>query len=125
MAQIEAGTLYEFNKQAMSKLYPLKAGKLQLALNSLAGWFSANLYTKYYMLLCKEKSDYTVFHLNNLNYDKAISEIQEVLDSRGDIVSIDYCHGESAYECWIKERDSEKAFMYMLFPYDWGVVEVE
>ena len=125
MAKIEAGTLYQLNKQAMHKLPPLKGGNLQRALTSVAAWFSANLNTRYYMLLCKEKSDYTILHFKNLNYDKGISELQEILESRGHIISIDYCHGENAYECWVREKDSDESFMYMLFPYDWGIVEVE
>jgi len=77
------------------------------------------------MLLCKERSDYTMFCLKNFNFDKAVQELKEVLQERGDIMGIDFIHGENAYQCWVRERDEEHAtYMFMLFDADWMVVDV-
>ena len=51
------------------------------------------------MLLCKERSDYTMFRLENFNYSKAVQELKEVLEERGDIMGFDFVHGENAYQC--------------------------
>lgn len=72
------------------------------------------------MLLCKERSDYTLIHLNDFNFTQAIQEIQEVLEERGDILALDYVHGEDVYQCWVRERNNKEAipYMFVLFEAD-------
>lgn len=123
MAEITMGSLYEMNQQLVKKLPVLEGIKKDTALSSIGSWFSSHYKNHYYMLLCKEKSDYTVFYIPESNYLKAISEIQEVLESRGKIIAIDYVHGADAYECWVRDPEDLDVHMYMLFDYDWGVIE--
>ena len=123
--KIIVGSLYEMNKQLFKQIKPPSEQIINLELANIGAWFSANINTKYYMLLCKERSDYTLFHLDNFNYNKAVQELKEVLEERGDIMGFDFIHGENAYQCWVRERDDEhQVYMFMLFEADWMVVEV-
>lgn len=79
------------------------------------------------MLLCKERSDYTVFHFSkNYDYENALKEIKEVLEERGTLLGVNYVHGEDTYECWVREGEGDDAevYMYLLFDADWMIVEV-
>lgn len=123
--KITIGSLYEMNKQLFKQIKPPSEQIINLELANVGAWFSANINTKYYMLLCKERSDYTLFHLDNFNYNKIIQELKEVLEERGDIMGFDFVHGENAYQCWVRERDDEhQVYMFMLFDADWMVVEI-
>jgi len=123
--KITIGSLYEMNKQLFKQIKPPSEQIINLELANIGAWFSANINTKYYMLLCKERSDYTLFHLDNFNYNKIIQELKEVLEERGDIMGFDFVHGENAYQCWVRERDDEhQVYMFMLFDADWMVVEI-
>ena len=123
--KITVGSLYEMNKQLFKQIKPPSERIINLELANIGAWFSANINTKYYMLLCKERSDYTMFRLENFNYSKAVQELKEVLEERGDIMGFDFVHGENAYQCWVRERDDDhNVYMFMLFDADWMVVEV-
>lgn len=92
---------------------------------SIGAWFSTSPACDYYMLMCKENSYYTVFHFNNMHYNKGMEEVQKTLESRGEVIDISYSQENDAYECWVKEKDTEEIHMYYFFKYDWGVIEVE
>lgn len=123
MAEVKF-TQYEAYKQLYGALAHPSEKTLKEQLTSLGSWFSVKPACNYYMLLCRERNDYTVLHFNNMNYLKGMQEVKEILESRGTIYDISYNSTVDAYECWIKDKDDEFA-MYMFFAYDWGVVEVE
>jgi hypothetical protein len=50
------------------------------------------------MLMCKERSDFTMFHITDNQFTKGVMELQEVLKERGEILAIQYLHGEDAFE---------------------------
>lgn len=114
---------YDIHRQFFAGLPSLENNKLKTKLSSIGGWFSAKMKCKYFMLLCREQYDFTVFYIKDMNYAQAVEELKITLESRGEVVDILYVHGEDAYECWVKNAQGEVA-MYYLFPYDWGVVEV-
>lgn len=123
--KITAGSLYDMNKQLFKKIKAPSEESVSIELANIGAWFSSNLNTKYYMLLCKERSDYTLFHLEDFNYDKATQELREVLEERGEIMGFDFVHGENAYQCWVREReDDHNVFMFMLFDADWMVIDI-
>lgn len=125
MAEIELGNVFEMNKQIRRNSMPMAEEKVSEAVINLSGWCSFRCNARYYMLLCKERSDYTVFRLNNFNYEKVGRELQEVLESRGTILGIDYMHGYDCYECWIKDEETLEPFLYLFFVCDDFVVEVD
>lgn len=114
---------YEIQRQLYLKAEKPTDKEMNKKITSVGAWFSTHMECDYYMLLCKELSDYTVFHFNNMNYEKGMKELEEVLESRGIVKDIRYNANSDAYECWI-EKDGE-VHMYLFFAYDWGIVEVE
>jgi hypothetical protein len=50
-------------------------------------------------------------------------ELQEVLKERGEILAIQYLHGEDAFEIWIRES-KDTVYMFMLFEAEWMIVEI-
>ena len=122
MAEIGMGTLYDWNKSALESLNPLNKTELKDKIRAIKErTFSQG---KYYMLLCHERRDYTVFNLmrNTIGHDtpkKASNELKECLENRGDILSIEI--EGSAWEIWI--RNAEGVFCYYLFSYDNAVIE--
>lgn len=114
---------YSIHKQLYAQLEP-NADKITTELSNIGAWFSVAPECDYYMLMCKEISYFTVFHFNNMNYMAGMQELEATLKGRGTIVDIVYVHSEDAYECWVRD-DNGEVFMYYLFPYDWGIVEVE
>ena len=123
MAEVEIDTLYGINKQLYKKINPNK-NNINMQLNALEIWFSALLNNKYFMLLCRERNDYTIFHIKS-DYKKAISELREVLESRGTILDMVYSEEFKLYECWIKDYEDEEVFMYAFFPCDDWVINIE
>lgn len=122
MANIEM-SMYDIHKQLYAtKMEPLEADKLKTKMASIGSWFSTNPMQNRYGLLCREKYDFTVFEFHNMNYNRGMELVQEVLENRGQIMDICYVHETNAYECWIKYDDD--VVMYLLFECDW-VVDVE
>lgn len=124
-SKINVGSLYEMNQQLFKQMPTPKKDVIDIELANVGAWFSSNHHTKYYMLLCKERSDYTLIHLQNFNFDKATTELKEILEERGEIMGLDFVHGENAYQCWVRERkENPEVYMFMLFEADWMVVDV-
>ena len=79
------------------------------------------------MLLCRERYDFTVFHLyeNQNPYPPAVaaSELIDVLKNRGQILSIEKDNEtmNNAWEIWLKIED--EAFAYYLFQCDDWVIQ--
>ena len=77
------------------------------------------------MLLCRERYDFTVFHLyqkQNLNPPAvAAQELIELLRERGTILSIEKDIDNNIWEIWIK-IDADP-FVYYLFNCDPMVIE--
>ena len=121
---IEIGNLYDLNKDIMKELPTLTPEEIKDKEKDLQNSFCKKN-EHYYMLLCNEQKDYTVFHLSYSegipSYVTAAKEVIECLKNRGKILAIDYIEETGAYECWIKR--SGLCYMYALFPYDAAVIE--
>lgn len=111
--------LYELNKAQVNSLPPITSKtKIEDIKKEVAEYFNSD--NKYFMLLCRELNDYTVFvtPLGN-GGAKVADELFECIFNRGKLMEI---HQEQdAYEIWIK--NDEDVFAYYLFPYDTGVIE--
>ena len=117
-------TLYDINKQVMQKEKALSTDELNKIQGQLETWF--NWYDdSYAMLLCRERYDFTVFHLyakNNANPPKiAAKELIELLKERGKILSIEKEIDDNKWEIWLKIK--KNVFAYYLFPCDDFVIE--
>lgn len=129
MSDINMGTLYNMNKavilQNLKKEDFLCSQELAEKL-SMIKQFCLDTKNKYFMLLNREKYDFTLFNLENKCDDFEINrifydELRECLQNRGKLLSIDLTEGKDACEIWIVTDD--EAFVYYLFPYDNGVIE--
>lgn len=120
MADIEMN-LYDMNKQIMNQKAPLGLDEIKNEIAEIAAWLSYEK-DKYFMLLCHEQRDYTLLHFTGTNkrvYEASL-ELRDVLECRGIILDIAY--DQNCYSIWMRIDDD--SFLYHLFPYDIGVVEV-
>lgn len=122
---IKMGNLYEFNKQACAEMPSLTFNQIQKVKSELQEWFNWQI-DGYAILLCRERYDFTVFHLyekeNKNPPEVATNELIELLKERGKILSIEKdAINKSTWEIWIK-IDNE-AFAYYLFNCDDWVIE--
>lgn len=123
---LNLGTQYEFSKNMVSQLPALNEGNLN-SKKEIVKNFIIKQNNFYYMLLCNEQKDYTVFHWNNICDDTGAMEItkilvDECLKNRGEIRGIDLTENKDAVEIWL--YIDEEAFVYYFFPYDEAIIEV-
>jgi len=123
---VSLGTLYDFNKQAMLNQKRLSKSEINTIKPQLEEWFNWQI-DGYAMLLCRERYDFTVFHLyekQNPNPPQvAVTELIDLLKNRGQILSIEKDTNvmNNAWEIWLK-IDNE-AFAYYLFNCDDWVIQ--
>lgn len=120
MGEVSLGTVYDINKNLMKNEKKLSSPALANKLKKVQKFFAKE--NTYFMLLCHDAHDYTVFRLTNIkSAEKATEELKECLLNRGEVLSIDE-ENNGAFEIWIK--NNEEAFCYYLFPYDNAIIEV-
>lgn len=130
MAEVSMGTLYDMNKNVIANLSALSKKQVKDRLLE-ASEYIKKTDNRYYMMLCHEARDYTVFSIqkNDDSIHNAIEELKLCLDNRGEIYSIAE-DTNGAIEIWIKGTgyceylEKDKFYMYYLFPYDAAVIEV-
>lgn len=118
-------TLYDLNKIAYLQVPEMNQEQYQKAAAQV--WQSLSKESKYYMLLCREKNDYTVFKIKNIeeDYSQLWNTILEILQEDRNYIIKDVEGTESGYiEYWVQDKEEEQCYMYILFPYDWGVIEL-
>ena len=106
------GTVYDFNKLAYEKVKVPEQRKREMLAN-IGMWFSSD--PKYFMFLCRELSDYTIFNFESFNYSKAKEELEELIHERGELLDIVYNHNNDTYEIWMRTKSDNQIHMYMLF----------
>lgn len=131
--KVELGTLYDINKNIIEKNVEVLSDEQLQSKKDLIVDFINQTGNKYYMLLCNDRKDYTLFHRNEtedgLWKDSAgLTEdviekvlIDECLPNRGKTKSIELTEDKNAFEIWIS-IDGE-SYCYYFFPYDLGVIE--
>ena len=117
--EIDSGlTLYDMNKQAYKQEKPLDIVLLHIKVHDMIN----DIYTRkipYWMLLCRERNDYTVFI--PLTEEGTYQDMLECLQTRGDILDIDK-QKDGNYEIWIRDKSSKENFVYYFFNYEFGVI---
>lgn len=138
---VEMGTLYEYNQwMYQQNVQPLNLEDIKEQTNNIEMWLSFLIDMKYVMLLCNERRDYTLIHIHNYNYTKAVQEIIETVQNRGEILDIRYVSADDRYEIWVREPRTEaidtllkdssykwtpQVWCFMLFDATSFVIEVE
>ena len=128
-SNIELGTLYDINKNIiLNKTTTLTDGEINSKKEIIKN-FITDTCNYYYMLLCNERKDYTVFDFhyyggnvkgNGTQIQCANCLVDECLANRGEVRAIDLTQNKDAIEIWLA-IDSE-AYLYYFFPYDNGVI---
>lgn len=118
---ITLGTSYEINKNLVEKYEKalteeeIKEKKFEL-LDFVITWED-----KYFMLLCKDRSDYTIFHLVDSQAELVDILVDECLKNRGIIKGIDLTEDKCAIEIWLSIEG--ESYAYYFFPYEAAVIE--
>lgn len=127
MTEVETQyNLYDFNKVNMARLPELTEHEELAATRVLKTFFRENASIRYFMMLCYDNHDFTLFDTeSNEMVDilpTIVTDIMECMHNRG-FGFIDIAPVEGAIEIWVKPHDQQEvAHMYMLFPYDNGVI---
>jgi len=129
-SEVALGNLYDMNKQLMEKEIALTDNEIMNTETALKNWLIELFAQKYFMLLCHERRDYTLFNLDKTNswkipQDKMVMDaafdIIECLTNRGTLLSAEL-QPDGVWEFWIKDL-VEGCFAYYLFPYGEAVLE--
>ena len=123
MSEVALGTLYELNKGAFKDAKALNVKKEIKRLNKELFSFFAN--HSYFMLLCNDLKDYTVFALTSsaprqVQINEAKEGLIDCLRNRGELLSIDKTEDGIAFEIWL--RIEEEIYVYYFFPYDDAII---
>lgn len=126
-------TLYDLNKQMVKSLPPMDEEGKQAFINNIFNPYIAKESNKYYMLLCKELSYFTVFHKDEVNIDNFAETVHLLLSDRGTIITAGWDNEEAqtGIEYWLSVKtpiennpDFSDIYCFYLFRYDEGIVEV-
>ena len=133
-SEVAIGTLYDLNKDLVKRTeIKLSEGVLNSKKEIIKN-FIIDTANNYYMLLCNERKDYTIFDFETKLYngyedlelnkkrsmDCAKCLVDECLLNRGEIRGIDITKDKQAIEIWMLIED--EAYVYYFFPYDNGVI---
>ena len=113
-------SLYDYAKQVIVNEVPMDAFTLNRKVKEISDMMIKG---KYWMLLCRERNDYSIFATNGNTNTKIISrELLPTLQNRGLVLVIDKQPGD-AYEIWIRDSETKDNFAYYLFNYENGVID--
>lgn len=116
---IGLGSLYEANQELMKKEKEMSKSETLEAVKKTMTLFNNG--QKYFMLLCNDRRDYTVFHRNNIKvFNSPDNDLADCILNRGSLLAIDETN-EGNFEIWIKIDGTP--YCYYLFPYDFGIIE--
>lgn len=119
--EIDTGlSMYDINKNLMKEEKPLDPIATNIAIKKAADGILSS-FKKYWMLLCRERNDYTVFIITGSN--KLEDELKETILNRGKLLDISQQEDKN-FEIWIRDPETEENFVYYLFDYTFGIVEV-
>ena len=112
-------TLYDMNKQLIAKEPPFDSILLNKKVKNMVTDIIERK-KQYWMLLCNERKDYTVFI--PLTLEGTVKELIETLLNRGEIISIEK-QEDNNYEIWIRDPDTQENFVYYFFDYTFGIIK--
>jgi hypothetical protein len=128
--EIDSGVnMYDFNRVNMGRLPVLKTEEELNGAKQVIKNFINEKLAKYYMLLNHDNRYFTLFNfVNGVITDTKnklmANDIIECMQNFGfGIIDIFEDETGEALEVWVKNLETEAVYMYLLFPYDFGVLE--
>lgn len=127
-SNVSLGSLYEINQNLMMQEPIISNEAKAKAIKEFQDFFYRYFHQKYFMLLCKELTDYTIFNLFTVCSDNcavAAKDLVECIENRGLWLAASVESDEGGIprgiEIWI--RINGEAHAYYLFPYGEAVLE--
>lgn len=125
--EVALGNLYDMNKQIMATQPPLDQDKIDNAIENLLTWVKRYFSQSYFMMLCHERRDYTVFRFRDASLTIGAAtdmakDVVECLQNRGELMAADL-QPDDVWEFWIKHNADNECSVYYLFPYGEAVLE--
>ena len=116
-------TLYDMSCQVAAQAPPLGDEAIEECKEHLKKYITSHP-AKYFMLLCNELRDYTIFNCEYViqALQQFPADVVECLQNRGDFIGWEATEDDVATELWLKIGNGS-AHAYYLFPYDEGVIE--
>lgn len=122
-SKVELGSLYDINKSIVENNLPdMTKEEIDICKTEVCD-FIFHTDNQYYMLLCNDRKDYTIFNLTDRESNVEATNIllDECLPNRGNVKSIALTETGDAIEIWISIN--KESYCYYFFPYDMGVIE--
>ena len=125
--KVELGTLYDINKNIVETGVEALTEEQMKNKKELFEEYIENTNNEYYMLLCNDRKDYTVFRRTGIGSEDSIGcclidiLIDECLPNRGITKSIELTENKDAVEIWISING--ESYCYYFFPYDAAIIE--
>jgi len=112
-------TLYDVTKQLMANENPMDSIAFTRKITEIAD----DMAKKYcWMLLCRERNDYTVFLTDDATVKSISKEMIPTLHNRGQVLIMEK-QPDGAYEIWIRDPKTNENFVYYLFDYSKGIIK--
>jgi hypothetical protein len=128
--EIDSGVnMYEFNRINMGRLPVLKTEEELNGAKQVIKNFVNEKLANYYMLLNHDNRYFTLFNfksgvISELKVNVMSDDVIECMQNFGfGIIDIFEDTTGEALEVWVKNLETEAVYMYLLFPYDFGVLE--
>ena len=132
MSEVQTGmNLYDMAKIEAMQVSILTEEEIQKKKNIICDYISKNK-NKYYMLLCNDRRDYTLFNTEKVSFSITVANdiIECLLNRDFSILSIERDNAGGGIEIWVRGEAPGptaelvmQAFAYYFFPYDNGVIE--
>lgn len=125
-SEVSLGNLYDMNKQLMANEAEIAPEVRTEKRKALIDWIKANYNEHYFMMLCHELRDYTVFRLRDTAPTigaicTMADDVFECMKNRGTLLALDL-QDAGGWELWLRTETGEIA-AYYLFPYGSAVLE--
>ena len=118
------GSVYDLNRSLYKNVPPMAADSAQEFFNNVGMWFSSKPGNVYFMFLCRELNDYTIFHFGTTNFAQGQTELEDLVKSRGELKDIEYNHDTDSYDFWVTSVFDEEVHMYKLFMCQDFIIEI-
>lgn len=76
-------------------------------LTNMGAWFSANMYSQYYILQdCNSGTILSTYKLNNFNWQEALHNVVDDIECYGQIVFVCYWHAANGFKVTIEDNET-------------------
>lgn len=119
--------LYEVNKQGYNLMPTLTQDQIYDYVQMIRDFISKDKKSRVFMILCHDTRYYTLYEKKSSDeewLEKLPYEIIDTVNSLGEIKSIELAKENNGIEFWIKPYGCDEPFLYLLFDWTNGVIEI-